>query len=846
MTNINRSIRPLPLTESKPGPAAKTEPPAQSESLLEKTQRKAAELLDETYQKASDFLDQTPRKAGHLLDQAQSLLANEGAQQSFMASLDSDGDNQVSNLELRKQMDSNQDGYLDSSEIGRFALKAEANEIDKSTIQTLAQAANSANYIVLFESEAVESPVELAPVASEVANEEPGEVLGEVATEAAPQAPTGKQAEVAIKTALQASKQTEISPDNTPGAGPKVKPEAASAAQPAKNEAATAAPAPKAPAKAWSAGSKLTEQKEMDRTVIPVRRDILPSRDMEKLTAAKAGLFHIQDQVGNSCGTTSLSMIMKYYQGHSVENSVPTIDKYIRGQGTFVLAAPNGSVKSFDIDSYTAPRDIVNYANERGFRAGLQNNSSISKLTSFLDKGVPVTVLTDWNFEGSNGEFPTQAKPDGESLHYVNVIGYEYIKPVGSDKSKLHLVIANPHGKLQYVPEDEFNKVWSNVNLKVGNKMVDTGFNKMMIAMVPRDEAAEIVAPDGKVRKAGRILVPSGTDGVKGWMAQKGSEIVKATAEVQKNVSQRGEQLVVEAQKGYQENGVMGALSNLWSGDQKEIANLRQLAKTGSPTTRATIINQLLDKGINRSTEQTLIYDIMRESPRGKDLDTLIDHIDIRKIAGRMESDAQAGQIMTWLAKSEVDRTGKTGPKFEVFASHMAKQHRDGALNSFLENKDTKGQQLVKKAPATLVKNIINDLLAGVTDTGAEKAIYGLLKSTGPAQFDLVLSRLNLSVLASELEDTNQLGNLSAWVIGSATKTGHWEQVGAILTRLETAAEYTRADDVLGHALQHSDTKDKLASIPTHLRRRMIDLLDDRTRLRSDKAVTALSALKKL
>ncbi len=820
MTNIGSSARPLPTPPQKQGQAPKIDPPnpPEAEGLIEKTQRKASELLDQTYNKATSLFDQTPKKAGRMLEQAQSyLLANEDAQQSFMEGLDTDSDGQVSNTELRKQMDSNKDGYLDSSEIEQLALKARASDIDQSTIQVLAQSVNLIDPIILFDSEEVEilEAVSVEPETAESSSETklkqttPEQEAAQTATDSIPQ----KQ---------------------TPAASPH-------------EDVAVELPTVSIPTKkVWSTSDKMAEHKASDRTVIPVHRDILPSRDLSKLTAAKAGLFHIQDQVGNSCGTTSLSMLMKFYQGHSLENSVPTIDKYIRGLGTFELHGPNGNTKSYEIDSYTAPRDIVDYANERGFRAGLQNNSSISKLTAFLDKGVPVMVLTDWNFDGNNGKFPAGAKPDGESLHYVNVIGYEHIKPEGSKESKLHLVIANPHGKIQYVPEDQFNKVWSNVKLKIGSQMIDTGFNKMMIAMVPKDEAATITAPDGKVRKAGEISVPSGSDGITGWIAQKGSEIVKATAEIQENIGQRGGQLIVEAQKGYQEDGVMGALANLWRGDQSEIDSLRKMAKTGSPATRAVIINQLLDKGINRSNVQTLIYDIMRESPWGKDFNTLVDSIDVKKIAERIESDAQAGKIMSWLAKSEVDRTGKTGPKFEAFASHMANQHRDGAVNTFLESKYTQDQKLVQKMPATLVRNMVNQLMSGITDSGEEKAIYGLLKNTAPAQFDTVLSRLNMARVAEELESASQLGNLSAWVIDSAAKTGHWGPVSEILNRLEATTEYTRADDVLGNALQHSSAKDDLSKIPSHLRRRMIDLLDDITRLRSDKAVAALRALKSI
>lgn len=63
---------------------------------------------------------------------------------------------------------------------------------------------------------------------------------------------------------------------------------------------------------------------------------------------------------------------------------------------------------------------------------------------------------------------------------------------------------------------------------------------------------------------------------------------------------------------------------------------------------------------------------------------------------------------------------------------------------------------------------------------------------------------------------------------------------------MQSMTEFSRADDVLGTALTAAAVKGRLAEIPAHLRKRMIDLMDDRTRWRSEAALQALAALKKL
>lgn len=760
-----------------------------------------SQLWESGRDKAGQILDSTANKASRLWDETSNLMANDEAVQSFIEDLDSNQDGKVTAAELKAKMDENKDGYLDSAELEKLAIKAGAADLDQTTIKALAQSANAGGQVVLFAEE-----------------QEAAEPQAKPTTASTTQPSQGTSALA-----------TELDAEAEPGV--------AEVAEP---------PTEPAPKPVWKASQQLRQVKDSYRTLLPLSESVLPSREPDRLTGIRPGLFRIQEQEGNSCGTTSLSMLMKYFQGHTLENTVTTIDKYIRANGTFSFALPTGKINDVAIDGYTAPRDIVNYARERGLRAGMENNSSISQLKAYLDKGVPVMVLTDWNFDGSNGKYPTKARPDGESLHYVNVVGYEYLKAEGSNKAELHLVIANPHGKLQYVPEKEFDKLWSNLELKVGDKTVQTGFNQLMIAMLPRDEDAVIVAPDGSSRKAGDISIPTGSDGIKGWLAQKGSAVLQKAAGIQDDLAKRGVQLGDEISSGYQQDGVLGALRNLWQGDDREIGKLHKMAKEGSVSTRVAILNQLLDKGINRDNIQQLIYDILRETAWGKDFNSLIDAIDTRKLAERLSSDAKAGQVMAWIAKSEVGRKGATGPKFEAFASYMSENHRDGALKHFLDNDYTQKEKLLQKAPAALVRNMIEKLLSGITDSGEETAIYELFRATGWQQFEQVMSRLNMGSVAAELENTSQLGNLTAWVIDSGTRGGQWGNLSEILSHLESLSQYGRADDVLGIALTQSAVKDKLAQIPEHLRKRMIDLLDDVSRWRSDDAVAALKALKRL
>lgn len=595
----------------------------------------------------------------------------------------------------------------------------------------------------------------------------------------------------------------------------------------------------------WKQSTALEKIKEQHQTSIPYHPGALPSREPDKLTVVKPGLLRVQEQEGNSCGTTSLSMLLKYWQGHNLENNVTTIDQYIRAQGQLEVALPGG-IKKFEIDGYTAGRDIVEYAQQHGMRAGLKNNASISDIKAYIDKGVPVMCLTDWNFEGGTREMPAKANPDAKSVHWVNIIGYEYQQNPESKQTELYLKIANPHGIVQRVSESDFKKIWEDIKLKAGNKLINTGMDRLLVAMVPRDDQASIVAPNGTVYQAGDISIPTGNDGIKGWAAQKGSEILQKASEFQDHAVQRGVQMSDEMAAGYDKDGIKGALRNLWNGNQQELGRLKEMAAKASPETRAVILNDLLSKPINRDGIQDVMYTILKDASWGQDFDKILSLIDTRKLAERIESDSKAGRLMSWIAKSEIDQRGQTGPKFAAFATQITQAKRHDAILQFLKDDYTVKEKIVQKVPAALIRDAVKKLTEGITTSGRETAIYELLKATSWSQFDSILGSLNVASLASELESDQQLGKFTAWVVEIGSKTGNWGHLGAILNHLDSAKEYQRADNVLGIALTDAGAKAQLAKVPQFLRQRMIDLMDDRLRFRTPEALAALKHLQGL
>lgn len=154
-------------------------------------------------------------------------------------------------------------------------------------------------------------------------------------------------------------------------------------------------------------------------------------------TGDNGNLLNVPDykQDKNECGPNSLRMVFEYY---GMGGSFNIHDNYFSG---------------------TSVRDLENYAEDHGMKAGIVNNSNIQAIQHYLDQGMPVIVL------GEN--------PNGTD-HYIVVRGYY----VGHDGS----INFNVNDGDRYM-----NEVWSQQTLE--NFWEDNyipGSERMMLVMAPK------------------------------------------------------------------------------------------------------------------------------------------------------------------------------------------------------------------------------------------------------------------------------------------------------------------------------------------------------------------------
>lgn len=181
-----------------------------------------------------------------------------------------------------------------------------------------------------------------------------------------------------------------------------------------------------------------------------------------------------------SCGTTSLAMMENFFHplpaGDAAASAQLLIDRNIRRSDNL---------------SFTAPGDLVDYANSHGYRASAKNHASLADLTAMLDQGVPVQVVLV--------PFYLRNQP-GMNLHYAVVSGYRRDPNTGGVTD---VVLSDPNGAYYAVPTDEFLREWSTPSAAG----IPTGLDRYMMAMVP--DAGTIRTSTGERVPAASIRLPS-------------------------------------------------------------------------------------------------------------------------------------------------------------------------------------------------------------------------------------------------------------------------------------------------------------------------------------------------
>ncbi|MEL6548559.1 MAG: cysteine peptidase family C39 domain-containing protein, partial [Myxococcota bacterium] len=196
-------------------------------------------------------------------------------------------------------------------------------------------------------------------------------------------------------------------------------------------------------------------------------------------TGVRPGAISLLHQgATNACGTTSLSMVMRYWQGSTEANTVAAIDAEIRPSN-----APSD------------PRDLQRYAQAQGLRAGVIRGGTPHQLTSLLDQGTP-PIIVIWS---------------GNQLHYVAVTGYQ--RTVNGDQTNVNFTLADPAAGTRTVSRERLQELWGN------------HAQNYLITVAPSG-SRQIAGLDGRSRAANQLTVYDSDPGIVDGLVSTGVDIV--------------------------------------------------------------------------------------------------------------------------------------------------------------------------------------------------------------------------------------------------------------------------------------------------------------------------------
>lgn len=192
----------------------------------------------------------------------------------------------------------------------------------------------------------------------------------------------------------------------------------------------------------------------------------------------------------------------------------------------------------------------------------------------------------------------------------------------------------------------------------------------------------------------------------------------------------------------------------------REFAQMETIAMASSPRMRANMINDLMN-GNTSSSQERVIYNILRQTSgnSSQELGQVLENVNTSRLANELQNDNQASSFASILARASRENSSLNS-KLNSYLSRLASDHREDAVNSFVNNASSRGY-LETVSGATL-RNMANQLMNGHTNEDEENAIMNILNKASDSQLGSILGSGNNNFadrLISELDD-HDIGNV--------------------------------------------------------------------------------------
>ncbi len=163
---------------------------------------------------------------------------------------------------------------------------------------------------------------------------------------------------------------------------------------------------------------------------------------------------------------------------------------------------------------------------------------------------------------------------------------------------------------------------------------------------------------------------------------------------------------------------------------------IRSRAEDASVADRVALINQYVD-GFTSDTEENIVAGVIQDAASDPDaFQQIIDNLPMGRIASELDN-AEVGDVLATMSRFAENNEVPPGELMGDFLTSLAAEHRQEAINDFLE---AVPDEVYQALPADTLRTLTTHLMDGATSGAEEETIVNILRSASPEQLADIFS----------------------------------------------------------------------------------------------------------
>lgn len=163
---------------------------------------------------------------------------------------------------------------------------------------------------------------------------------------------------------------------------------------------------------------------------------------------------------------------------------------------------------------------------------------------------------------------------------------------------------------------------------------------------------------------------------------------------------------------------------------------IRARAEDAAVADRVALINQYVD-GFTSDSEENIVAGVIQDAASDPDaFQQIIDNLPMGRIASELDN-AEVGDVLATMSRFAENNEVPPGELMDEFLVSLAADHRQEAINDFLE---AVPDEVYQALPADTLRTLTTHLMDGATSGAEEETIVNILRSASPEQLADIFS----------------------------------------------------------------------------------------------------------